>query len=52
MFVVFGKGKCPMCGNKGKRLDKDIFKCADCEVSFNDYSLHGQPQTEKEKFWN
>ncbi len=39
MFVNFGTGKCPMCGNFGEAVEKEIFHCGRCMVSFNRFSI-------------
>ncbi len=39
MFISFGSGKCPFCGNFGKKLEQQIFHCAKCDIAFNDFAV-------------
>ena len=54
MFINFGSGKCPVCGDFGKSMTKDIFHCLKCRISFNDYyisNVDGLKDYES-KYWN
>jgi len=52
MFVNFGTGKCPVCGDFGKTVEKDIFHCGRCSVSFNQFSITTLEIKEHDKYWN
>lgn len=53
MFVVFGEGKCPLCGDGGRKLSKETYHCGRCEVAFNEFyiSLASEPKQAGSKFW-
>ncbi len=53
MFVNFGMGKCPMCGDFGKKIQKDNFSCRKCSLMFDKFyvSFLSEPQ-EQNSFWN
>ena len=38
MFLFFGKGKCPFCGNFGKKVG-DGWHCYRCSVQFDKFGL-------------
>lgn len=38
MFVFFGKGKCPLCGNIGMK-NKDVWVCERCFIVFDEFGL-------------
>ena len=44
MFVMFEKGQCHFCGDHGKEIEKDIFKCKTCDTLFNSFGV--SPYTE------
>lgn len=53
MFVNFGSGKCPVCGDFGTAVEKKIFHCAKCKISFNDYYVSAVEMKEYENnYWN
>jgi hypothetical protein len=53
MLVHFGTGKCPLCGDFAKELDKKTLHCPKCEVAFDDFLIHGDALKEyDEKYWN
>ena len=54
MFVNFGSGKCPMCGDFGKTMVKDIFHCPKCRISFNDFYISnpGELKDYESRYWN
>ncbi len=53
MFVQFGEGKCPLCGDFGKELKKEMFSCRSCDISFDKFMIlfTAEPKVEQ-KFWN
>lgn len=53
MFVVFGDGKCPLCGDGGSRIGKETYRCGRCEIAFNDFAISSltEPKSEEMKFW-
>lgn len=54
MIIVFGNGKCPLCGDFGKELDKKTFACAKCEIAFDEFIITNM-KLDKEyeyKHWN
>lgn len=40
MYVAFGKRKCPLCGDFGRKIHEEIFTCIKCNIVFNNYSVH------------
>lgn len=54
MFVNFGNGKCPICGDFGSKLSAETFHCTKCEVAFNEFSLSSLsvPKDPEYKMWN
>jgi hypothetical protein len=46
MLVNFGAGKCPVCGDFGTAVQKDIFHCGRCRVSFNEFYVSTQREVE------
>ncbi len=54
MFIVFGSGKCPLCGDFGTRAQEDVFHCEKCMVAFNDFGLssHSKIKQPDMKYWN
>lgn len=54
MFVVFGHGKCPLCGDEGSKLARQTFHCRRCDIAFNDFyiSTLTEPNEDEMKFWN
>ncbi|MEM7819831.1 MAG: hypothetical protein QXD48_03310 [Candidatus Aenigmatarchaeota archaeon] len=54
MLINFGNGKCPLCGDFGKEIVKEVFHCPKCNVTFNNFSLssYSEIKTDKNKFWN
>jgi|GEM_PF-2920612 len=53
MFVNFGKGKCPLCGDKAIEVG-DAYHCGKCEVSFDDFMIASQGELAEytDKYWN
>jgi transposase-like protein len=57
MFVNFGQGKCPICGDFGKKLSekklKNNFNCKKCNATFDNFYLFILKEPEEQnKFWN
>jgi ribosomal protein L37AE/L43A len=57
MFVNFGSGKCPVCGDSAKNVEKkekDVFHCTKCKISFNDFYIANFEQLKEyeNKYWN
>lgn len=44
MFVIFEKGRCPVCGDFGKRLEEEIFHCSKCMIAFNKFCISDLPE--------
>ena len=55
MFVNFGHGKCPVCGDFGNRMQKQkgSFSCRRCMLAFDKFSVvfFEEPQ-DNGRFWN
>ena len=54
MFIVFGSGKCPLCGDFGTEISEEIYKCERCVVAFNDFGISSQSEARQAetKYWN
>jgi len=53
MFVVFEKGRCPICGDFGKEVEKEIFHCPKCMITFDRFCISHPPENNLEdKEWN
>jgi len=54
MFVVFEKGRCPVCGDFGQKLEKEIFHCSKCMIAFDEFCISDIPQSAEfvDKDWN
>ena len=56
MLVNFGAGKCPLCGDFGKAIDKKTMHCPKCEIAFDDFVVMGvAPEAFKNygaSYWN
>jgi ribosomal protein L37AE/L43A len=54
MFVNFGQGKCPLCGDNGKEIEKKVFHCSKCRVSFDGFIIaHSRKLKDyADKYWN
>ena len=59
MFANFGHGKCPMCGDFGKKMNKKAgkgkadFRCRNCNLVFDNYFIYAAEEPgEQQKFWN
>jgi hypothetical protein len=54
MFINFGDGKCPVCGDFGSEVEKRIFHCGKCKVSFNEFyvATHKELEEYNNKYWN
>ena len=52
MFVYFGAGKCPVCGNFGKTVKSDVFHCSSCDILFNEFSIAGFMEEPEERECN
>ncbi len=54
MFVNFGSGKCPVCGDFGKVMERHVFHCAKCKIAFNDFYISNFKNLKEyeNKYWN
>lgn len=54
MLVNFGEGKCPICGDFAKKLEKKTFHCRKCDVAFNEFLIFNvtEPENYMNKYWN
>lgn len=54
MFINFGSGKCPLCGDFGTEISREIFHCDKCMVAFNNFGLsrHSGMKQPEAKYWN
>jgi hypothetical protein len=53
MIVHFGAGKCPLCGDFAKELDRKTLHCPKCEVAFDEFLMLGEAAGEYNKgYWN
>jgi tRNA(Ile2) C34 agmatinyltransferase TiaS len=53
VLVNFGTGKCPLCGDYGKKLEKKAFQCRKCRIRFDHYwILSTKELREASKYWN
>jgi ribosomal protein L37AE/L43A len=54
MFIAFGNKKCPVCGNLGTEMTKEVFHCESCRITFNEFSMssYSKIREEENKFWN
>ena len=54
MFVAFGPGKCPLCGDSGSVLAKETYHCRRCEIAFDNFAISSltDPNEGDMKFWN
>ncbi len=54
MFVAFGYGKCPFCGDFGQEVEKEIFLCSKCDLAFNEFGISSisNPPEDEDRFWN
>ena len=54
MFVNFGSGKCPVCGDFAQLMSKKIFHCGKCNIAFNDYYISTTRELDEYhgKYWN
>ncbi len=53
MFVAFGPGKCPLCGDFGKDVGRKTFQCKKCDISFNDFLISKTDVKEyNDLYWN
>jgi len=54
MLVVFGNGKCPLCGDFGKKIEKKAFHCRKCDVAFDEFLVLNVTEAEdfSSKYWN
>ncbi len=54
MLVVFGNGKCPLCGDNGRKIEKKTFHCPKCNVAFDDFMISQARNSKKyaDKYWN
>ena len=54
MLVVFGDGKCPMCGDAGKRIEKKAFHCVKCDVAYDEVLIFSAAEIRDfyDKYWN
>lgn len=51
MFVKFADRKCPVCGNGGTEIEKDLFQCGRCEMAYDSFTIFGSPKVETD-YWN
>ncbi len=53
MFVNFGPGKCPVCGDFGNKMKNENFSCRKCNLAFDKFSvMFFEEPTEQNRFWN
>jgi len=53
MSIDMKDGKCPICWNFGKEIEKRIFHCKRCDISFNEFSIvMPEENIEEQEFWN
>jgi hypothetical protein len=54
MYIHFGEGKCPLCGDLGQKQKKTkMLSCSSCMVEFDKFHLFANGGTGgKEKFRN
>lgn len=54
MLVNFGSGKCPLCGDFGKELEKKkLFHCRKCNIRFDQFWIMTSSELrEASKYWN
>ncbi len=50
MFIDFGNGKCPICGDFGKQTD-DVVHCTRCRTTFDGFWLFAQDLEDTMKDW-
>tara|TARA_Y100000310_G_scaffold337730_1_gene425540 strand:+ start:1705 stop:1872 length:168 start_codon:yes stop_codon:yes gene_type:complete len=50
MFVMFDKGQCHVCGDHGKEIEKNIFKCTTCDTLFNSFGVSPYTELNDDKF--
>ncbi len=49
MFVKFGKGRCPICGDVGVKKQKDVYFCQECEITFSEFGFFGELPEKKRR---
>ena len=42
--MFFEEGRCPLCGNFGKEIDKGLFHCPMCEVIFDMFFVFSEKE--------
>ena len=55
MYVHFGNGKCPLCGDFGQGWEKktEMLSCRKCRLEFDSFFVFLTEETaEQQKFWN
>jgi len=54
MLVNFGQGKCPLCGDFCKELEKRTFHCKNCNIAFDEFMIVHSSNLRKyaDKYWN
>ncbi len=55
MLINFGAGKCPLCGDFARELEKKTLHCKKCKIAFNDFFIVSSYEEIKEyyaKYWN
>ena len=54
MLVVFGDGRCPLCGDSGRKIDRKMFHCRQCDVAFDEFMVTMNESSRKyaNKYWN
>lgn len=53
MFVNFGEGKCPLCGDFGRRARGKSYSCGKCSLAFDNFSvMFAEEPEEQNRFWN
>ncbi len=50
MFIDFGNGKCPMCGDFGREVEQ-VIHCIKCQASYDGFWLLSDGE-DREKDWN
>jgi ribosomal protein L37AE/L43A len=52
MIIDYGEKKCPMCGDFGIEIEKKIFSCTKCELTFHKFGISGEVQGAEDINWN
>lgn len=56
MIVDFGAGKCPLCGDFGRKIEKKAYHCKRCDIAFDEFLILAGMQENAEEYsdknWN